>query len=116
MNVIEHITRRKTMIQRSSFYLLVLLVLIQQQSSFGWSSQKNGSTDRRNFLTKQVVTGVAGILVVGPDVASATRAVGGAEEDCRAAGNCLEKFELDGAVGWSWGASKFSKELVDVSL
>jgi hypothetical protein len=94
------------MIHPSSFYLLVLLVVIQQRASLAWSSQKNGSTNRRNFLIKQV-TNAAGILVVGPDVASATRAVGGAEEDCRAAGNCLEKFELDGAVGWSWGASKF---------
>lgn len=31
------------------------------------------------------------------------RAVGSSEMSCRAEGNCLEKFELDGAVGWSWG-------------
>ncbi|KAL3925021.1 MAG: hypothetical protein SGILL_000683 [Bacillariaceae sp.] len=36
--------------------------------------------------------------------AGATRAIGQAEDECRAAGNCLEKFELDGAIGWKWGA------------
>ena len=30
--------------------------------------------------------------------------LGIAEVECRAAGNCLEKMELDGALGWSWGA------------
>ncbi|KAL3941977.1 MAG: hypothetical protein SGBAC_003751 [Bacillariaceae sp.] len=35
--------------------------------------------------------------------ANAVRAIGGAEEDCRAAGNCLEIGELDGAIGWTWG-------------
>ena len=30
--------------------------------------------------------------------------LGIAEEECRAAGNWLEKMELDGALGWSWGA------------
>jgi hypothetical protein len=46
----------------------------------------------------------AATAVLLPEQAHATRAVGGAELECRAAGNCLEKFELDGALGWSWGA------------
>jgi hypothetical protein len=36
--------------------------------------------------------------------ASRPRAVGGAELECRANGNCLETFDLDGAIGWQWGA------------
>ena len=36
--------------------------------------------------------------------AHAVHAVGGGEIECRAAGNCLEKGELDGALGWYWGA------------
>lgn len=31
------------------------------------------------------------------------RAVGSAESKCHEEGNCLEKLDLDGAVGWSWG-------------
>jgi hypothetical protein len=34
------------------------------------------------------------------------RAVGSAEQACREAGNCLERFELDGAVGWNWGGKE----------
>ena len=35
---------------------------------------------------------------------SRQRAVGAAELECRANGDCLQKFELDGAIGWQWGA------------
>ena len=31
------------------------------------------------------------------------RAVGDAEKTCREQGNCLENFDIDGAVGWNWG-------------
>lgn len=31
------------------------------------------------------------------------RAVGSSERVCREKGNCLENFELDGAIGWNWG-------------
>lgn len=31
------------------------------------------------------------------------RAVGSSEMSCRKDGNCLEKFDIDGAVGWNWG-------------
>jgi len=33
------------------------------------------------------------------------RAVGSGEKRCREEGNCLETFELDGAVGWNWGGT-----------
>lgn len=32
--------------------------------------------------------------------------MGSAELKCREEGNCLEKFELDGAVGWNWGGTE----------
>lgn len=55
---------------------------------------------RRALLGNALAT-----LLVAPSSSYAvTRAVGGAEESCRAAGNCLEIGEWDGAVGWSWGA------------
>jgi hypothetical protein len=48
---------------------------------------------------------VASTLIVAPSSCTAvTRAIGGAEEECRAAGNCLEIGEWDGAIGWSWGS------------
>jgi cyclophilin family peptidyl-prolyl cis-trans isomerase len=64
--------------------------------------EEGSSTRRRHFLNAAVASSM---LMLIPESANAvTRAVGGAEEDCRAAGNCLEIGEWDGAVGWSWGA------------
>ena len=58
-------------------------------------------SSRRTFLSASA-TGF--VLVVLPETSNAvTRAIGGAEEKCRAAGNCLEIGEWDGAVGWTWG-------------
>jgi hypothetical protein len=58
---------------------------------------------RRKFLNALMVGGVA---VVGAPLASqaAVRAVGSSELACQKAGNCLEKGDWDGAVGWNWGA------------
>jgi cyclophilin family peptidyl-prolyl cis-trans isomerase len=70
-------------------------------------SNRNKSTSRRQFSEHLIAVSTMAVVVpftTTPSIAHATRAVGGAEEDCRAAGNCLEKLELDGAVGWSWGA------------
>lgn len=38
-----------------------------------------------------------------PAAVAAERAVGEAEKKCREQGNCLENFDIDGAVGWNWG-------------
>ena len=71
------------------------------------SSQLNNcntlETRRQRFQKGNVVGSLYSILV--PEVASAAaqRAVGGAENECRAAGNCWETGQLDGAVGWNWG-------------
>jgi len=58
---------------------------------------------RRDIFQQAVLA--SSILIAGPSSANAvTRAIGGAEEECRAAGNCLEIGEWDGAIGWSWGS------------
>ena len=62
---------------------------------------------RRSLLTKTIST-TSTLLV--PSLANAAsvpvqRAVGSGEKRCREEGNCLETFELDGAVGWNWGGA-----------
>jgi len=42
-------------------------------------------------------------LLLGSECMAVERAVGSAEQKCREAGNCLEKLELDGFIGWNWG-------------
>jgi hypothetical protein len=57
---------------------------------------------RRKFL--QAVTVSSSILSQFTFSANAVeRAVGAAEKTCREAGDCLQKGDLDGAVGWNWG-------------
>lgn len=69
------------------------------------SGRRQFSEDLATLLAGAAAVTSSGLpLLAAPSVARATRAVGGAEEDCRAAGNCLEKLEIDGALGWSWGA------------
>lgn len=56
---------------------------------------------RRSFLVMFTTSCVAfGSL---PAAVAAERAVGEAEKKCREQGNCLENFDIDGAVGWNWG-------------
>lgn len=54
-------------------------------------------------LDRRVMLCSLSTMILAPSPANAVRAIGGAEEDCRAAGNCLEIGELDGAIGWTWG-------------
>lgn len=74
-------------------------------------------SDRRAFLSRTAASAaLLPAVLVPPATAHAAsvpvqRAVGSAESRCREEGNCLEKFELDGAVGWSWGG----KERCDAS-
>ena len=60
---------------------------------------------RRNVLVDAViVSSTTATLVFSSDRANAVeRAVGAAEVECRKAGNCLEKGDLDAAIGWNWG-------------
>mmetsp|Transcript_31554 Transcript_31554/g.36823 ORF Transcript_31554/g.36823 Transcript_31554/m.36823 type:complete len:405 (-) Transcript_31554:306-1520(-) len=63
--------------------------------------------DRRGFMKKIVLSSaIAGLAVTSsaPSYSYAVeRAVGGFEKTCREEGNCLEKLDIDGAVGWNWG-------------
>jgi len=70
-------------------------------------AELSASVNRREILQKTVT---AAITTMIPVVCSTTnpalaveRAVGSAEQDCRETGNCLEKGDWDGAVGWNWG-------------
>ena len=57
------------------------------------------TNDRRQFLL-----GAVGFVATACSPAHAVeRAVGSAEQDCRQRGDCLERGEWDGAVGWQWG-------------
>ena len=75
------------------------------------SDHTRGSTEssRRTFLDRTCAVLFTSSLAVTPtfgwrrEPAHAVRAVGGGELECRAAGNCLEKGEWDGAIGWTWG-------------
>mmetsp|Transcript_12359 Transcript_12359/g.25528 ORF Transcript_12359/g.25528 Transcript_12359/m.25528 type:complete len:359 (+) Transcript_12359:60-1136(+) len=83
--------------------VMLLLVSIQELSALSIRDRSAKTTSsRRRFVEGIASAAAAGFLL--PEQAHATRAVGGAEIECRAAGNCLEKFELDGALGWNWGA------------
>eukprot|EP00551_Chaetoceros_affinis_P008933 CAMPEP_0203671252 /NCGR_PEP_ID=MMETSP0090-20130426/7092_1 /ASSEMBLY_ACC=CAM_ASM_001088 /TAXON_ID=426623 /ORGANISM="Chaetoceros affinis, Strain CCMP159" /LENGTH=344 /DNA_ID=CAMNT_0050536279 /DNA_START=37 /DNA_END=1071 /DNA_ORIENTATION=- len=62
------------------------------------------TTKRREFICQTLSIATLATTVVVPSAANAVeRAVGGAEISCREEGNCLQKFEIDGAVGWNWG-------------
>lgn len=62
---------------------------------------------RRAFLSRTLSTLPLAIVPTSAHAASVPvqRAVGSAESKCREEGNCLETFELDGAVGWNWGGT-----------
>jgi hypothetical protein len=59
---------------------------------------------RRNILFGSLLV-VPNLFLVAPgqDALAVERAVGAAEKACREAGNCLERGDLDAAVGWNWG-------------
>ncbi len=60
-------------------------------------------TRRRGFISQTLSLVTLSIIGDESTANAVERAVGGAEKSCREEGNCLEKFEIDGAVGWSWG-------------
>jgi len=106
----------QTMILVKRYFELLLLAVSLSSSSAWISSGKkdapklqmdesldgsSSSSSRRNFLNVGI-TATSSMLLF-PDSSDAVRAIGGAEEDCRAAGNCLEIGEWDGALGWTWG-------------
>jgi len=82
---------------------LLLVVHAQETSALSIRDRQRANANSRRGFVQRIAAGTATALIL-PKEAHATRAVGGAEIECRAAGNCLEKFELDGALGWNWGA------------
>lgn len=74
-------------------------------------SSLNDSGDggrRRAFLLSRALPTITSTVLILPCIANAAttpvqRAVGSAESQCRTEGNCLEKLDIDGAVGWNWG-------------
>lgn len=99
------------------FHSVIAVTLLACQSN-GWlyPSQKsvrpntsiqldmsNENESSRRALLKQAIFIASSTIVATGPANAVTRAVGGAEVECRAAGNCLEIGELDGALGWSWG-------------
>jgi hypothetical protein len=75
----------------------------KRSQSDGLSSTALEAKGYESSLDRRVVLFSLAAMTLAPSPAKAVRAIGGAEEDCRAAGNCLEMGELDGAIGWSWG-------------
>lgn len=58
---------------------------------------------RRKMLIGSLVGGAALIGGGAESALAVERAVGAYEKSCRDAGDCLERGDLDGAVGWNWG-------------
>jgi len=57
--------------------------------------------ERRRLIVSSLIT--IPFAAANSECMAVQRAVGSAEQACREAGNCLEKLELDGLIGWNWG-------------
>lgn len=61
-------------------------------------------SSRKHFLKSVLISNIFLSTCAASSPAGAVeRAVGAYEKSCREEGNCLEKFDIDGAVGWNWG-------------
>lgn len=99
LNVLPQINQSKPL---SSSNHHSLNVLHAEQN--GNSQVNNHNNQRREFLFNTLSVTASVLATSFPTPSNAVeRAVGGSEKLCREEGNCLEKGELDGAVGWSWG-------------
>ena len=73
------------------------------------SSKLSNETDEtRRSIIYQTILSTSLLIPTFANAASVPvqRAVGSGEKRCREEGNCLETFELDGAVGWNWGGTE----------
>jgi len=69
------------------------------------NNNKNNNEISRSDILKKSIPMIAAFGLFGTTAnAEVMRAVGGAEIQCRKEGNCLERGELDGALGWEWGS------------
>lgn len=63
--------------------------------------RNEGILKRRRLILHSLT--IFPLILSGSECMAVQRAVGSAEQACREAGNCLEKLELDGFIGWNWG-------------
>lgn len=92
--------RRRQQQQQSALFL-------KQEDGVTAESSSSSPQPRRSFLTATTAAALLAVLSTRatplPAHAEVSRAVGSGERECRAAGDCLERGELDGALGWDWG-------------
>ncbi len=115
------------MTNNTFIYILLLLLLVGHfvPQSEAWSSSEDSIrkiplferrieqvcrdhdplplSGRRRFLSTLGFATALGLLITPSPSVAVPRAVGGAEQACREAGDCLQRLELDGAIGWTWG-------------
>jgi len=62
--------------------------------------------ENRRVLLKSILSflGAFPLRIHSKNANAVERAVGSAEQSCREAGDCLQKGDWDGAIGWNWGA------------
>lgn len=97
-----------------SSLLLVILLLCLVTGTLGFTRQEQYNRNHVElFMTRddssrrQLLISASSLLLATSTTLPASaveRAVGSAEIECRQRGDCLERGELDGAVGWQWGA------------
>ena len=86
---------------------------ISQEQQHRQHRQHRRHGKRREFLGSLVGAMGTVMVVDSHNTAHAIRAVGGGEVECRIAGNCLEKGEWDGAIGWTWGGKDRCDPIAD---
>lgn len=105
----EAITKRAI---RSKNLLTIVLILCSLVKALTFTSQVQSrrhetklfyENDRRYFLSTFTSFAIGATTTFSSPAIAVERAIGTAEKKCREEGNCLENFDLDGAVGWNWG-------------
>ena len=73
---------------------------VQLNTNQSWDGPHGSSSRQRRIFLAGLVSSLPLPLAAN----AVERAVGSAEAKCREEGNCLQTLDLDGAVGWNWGA------------
>ena len=89
------------------------IVLSKKSNSFDCensNTKMDSQINRREMWQKSINALSIPLFIItsndhtaGSSAFAVERAVGSAEKSCREEGNCLEKGDWDGAVGWNWG-------------
>lgn len=105
----ETITKRAIRTNKMLIFVVILCGLLQGNAftlRFQPSRQDTKlfhENDRRYFLTTFTSFAIVTTKTFSSPAIAVERAIGTAEKKCREEGNCLENFDIDGAVGWNWG-------------